>query len=427
MMEINNYLAGPQGMKIVSVGLMLLSLILFLFIIIVLYIKSIAELIKGDEGNRSDNSVEAEEPDEIISDLNSNAELERELEIILAKEMEHARVEKESKKIFAEKANQENLLKLEKDAKTEKEKKENNLIDLDWKKGKTQELENLQANMSESNMIYQKEAYSLSELTGLIIDMLARGVHENKIAQTINFRNQGKEAEEDILQTIHAVQNFIALCMDGKFKKLHSEKKLPDIDEALFHLAKGDASLALTLIEAKMDNDIEISLNLSSEDKREKIYDCVSNYAMTFGNLAKLSDYSLATKAYELAVELNPRNYRAWSRIGDIYYQLDSLQNAADAYNRVLSATNDEFDAEIRANAKIKMSYYLQEQGKKLEAAKMYNEGQQYFANLGINQRLEKQEIEILEIIESRKNDDIESMVAKLVAAKQKMQYTYST
>ena len=48
--------------------------------------------------------------------------------------------------------------------------------------------------------------------------MIGRGVDELKIAQTIMFRNQGENSEEDIIQTVEAIKEFVALCVSGKFK-----------------------------------------------------------------------------------------------------------------------------------------------------------------------------------------------------------------
>lgn len=54
--------------------------------------------------------------------------------------------------------------------------------------------------------------------------MIGRGVDELKIAQTIMFRNQGENSEEDIIQTVEAIKEFVALCVSGKFKGLSAEK-----------------------------------------------------------------------------------------------------------------------------------------------------------------------------------------------------------
>ena len=166
--------------------------------------------------------------------------------------------------------------------------------------------------------------------------MIGRGVDELKIAQTIMYRNQGKKSEEEIIQTITAIKDFIALCVSGRFKDIKAGKQLPAEDEALYHLAMGDTSLALALIEALMDKNIEYSSALPAGNKRDQIFRQTSDYAATFGTLAALADPHLATGSFELAVELSPQNVNAWSRLADMYHLLELRQKAAWAYQQVM-------------------------------------------------------------------------------------------
>ena len=61
------------------------------------------------------------------------------------------------------------------------------------------------------------------------------------------------------------------------------------------------------------------------------------------------------------------------------------------------------------------MSQYLYAQGNSLQAAKLYNSSKQYYDSLGINRRLDKQEIEIVEIIESHHQDEIQSTILRIL------------
>lgn len=67
--------------------------------------------------------------------------------------------------------------------------------------------------LSNEFLSYHQSTKDLSELLGLIIDMIGRGVDDLKIAQTVMFRNQGKNSEDDILQIIDSIKDFIALCI----------------------------------------------------------------------------------------------------------------------------------------------------------------------------------------------------------------------
>ena len=67
------------------------------------------------------------------------------------------------------------------------------------------------------------------------------------------------------------------------------------------------------------------------------------------------------------------------------------------------------------ANAQNFLSQHLYDQGNSLQAAKLYNESKQFYDSLGINRRLDKQEIEIVSIIESHQNDDIRLTIRNLL------------
>lgn len=98
------------------------------------------------------------------------------------------------------------------------------MLDLDWKKGKRPEADAAVPPIDPAALQYKQSRKSLEDLIGLIIDMIGRGVDELKIAQTIMFRNQGENSEEDIIQTVEAIKEFVALCVSGKFKGLPRKK-----------------------------------------------------------------------------------------------------------------------------------------------------------------------------------------------------------
>ncbi len=439
----NRYLSGANNLRMVSIILMLLAFILFLFLIIILYVKSIISFLKSDGGAAAKNVAQKDDhhDEELVNELEQEKELEKELQ----RELEQAHNEKltnerqETQKKIAEEEQQKkekeeetiirNREKAEKKAKEKAVLEENRAkigVDLDWKKGKLNELEATAVKIDANSLQYQQSFKQLPELLGLIIDMVGRGVDELKIAQTIMFRNQGQNSEDDILQTIEAVQDFIALCINGKFDNLQSASPLPREDAALFHLAKGDPSLALALIEALMDNEIDKSSAMQLGAKRDMIFNETSNYACTFGTLAALSDVHLATGSFELAIELAPQNVNAWSRVADMYAQAESNNKAVWAYQNVLDLADEEIYPRQVANANRMLSQYYYAQGNSLQAAKMYNSSKQYYDSIGINRRLDKKEIEIIEIIESRQNEDLEATVIKILQNRENRQYSYA-
>ena len=445
----SRYFSGADNLRIVSILLMLLAFILFLFLIIILYVKSIVSFLKSDQAAAGRNDIlfddsSVPENDEKIA---SELELEKELEKELERELEQARAEKkqlddqENQRRLAEE--EQERTREEKEDRRKKEKYDRELaeaatrtneriktagIDLDWKKGKLSELEANRVRLDIESLQYQQSRKGLPELLGLIIDMAGRSVDFLKIAQTVMFRNQGQNTEDDILQVIEAIKDFIAMCVNGKFEQIRAaaEEPLPREDEALFHLAKGDPSLALSLIETLMDVEIDRGAAMSLGAKRDMLFQEVSNYACTFGTLSSLSDIHLATGAFELAIELAPQNVNAWSRVADMYARAESNSKAVWAYENVLELADEEIYPQQVANAGKMLSQYYYARGNSLQAAKLYNSSKQYYDSIGINRRLDKKEVEIIEIIESRQNEDLESTIAKILQNRELRQYSYA-
>lgn len=443
----SRYFSGADNLRIVSIILMLLAFILFLFLIIILYVKSIVSFLKSDQavqnsaGNAPNDSAEPVGNDDITGEL----ELEKELEKELERELEQARTEKqqlderenqhrqneEQERKIARDEEQDRLKKekydrdLEKAATRINERIKTSVIDLDWKKGKLSELENNRVRLDIESLQYQQSRKGLPELLGLIIDMIGRGVDDLKIAQTVMFRNQGQNTEDDILQVIDAIKDFIAMCVGGKFAQIRAAaaNPLPREDDTLFHLAKGDPSLALALTEALMDFEIDRGSAMNQNAKRDILFQEVSNYACTFGSLASLSDIHLATGAFELAIELAPQNINAWSRVADMYARAESNSKAIWAYENVIKLADEEIYPRQVANAGKMLSQFYYAQGNSLQAAKFYNSSKQYYDSIGINRRLDKKEVEIIEIIESRQNEDLEFTISKILQNRELRQH----
>lgn len=447
---IDGYLSGANNLRVASIILMLLAFILFLFLVIILYVKSIIAFLKSDNKPSDDDEaaddIFNEEDAERLNRIMEEQERERELEKELQKELEMARAEKE---MFAqnEAKRQEEAKNKEIKQKKEKEQKETEaeaekeraveksnihlnevkatVVDLDWRKGKLKDLNQDSNELRNEFLSYRQSTKELPELLGLIIDMIGRGVDELKIAQTVMFRNQGKNTEDDILQIIDSVKDFINLCVSQNFEKLPNADQLPREEDALFHIAQGDPTLSLALLEALMDFNIDRS-NISGMDlKKEEIFKDVSNQACTFGSLAAVNDIHLATGAFELAIELYPNNINAWSRLGDMYFQAESFNKAVWAYQNVLNLADEEIYARQVANANKMLSQHLYAQGNSLQAAKLYNSSKQYYDTLGINRRLDKQEVEIIEIIEAHQKDEIQATVQKILGQKNAQVYNF--
>lgn len=425
---IDGYLSGIDNLRMASIILMILALIMFLFLIIIIYIKTILAFLRNDqpqESGQEEDDIFDEEDQQRLNQIIEDQERERELEKELQKELELAQAErdmnerqKEQEKAHlaeAESRKKEEKKRKEKENKekaTQKPKEKEPIIDLDWKKGKTLAAEMQNIALKPDILSYQQSNRQLNELMGLILDMIGRGVDDLKIAQTIMFRNHYMSSEEDILQLVDAIKDFIGLCRENEFSQLSN---LPAPEDALLHIAEGDPTLALAMIESLMDYNIDHASAPGMEQKKEVLYQAISRQATAFGNLAAVNDVMLATGAFELAIELAPQNVAAWSRLADMYARADSTSKAIWAYQNVLNLADGELNAREVANAGKNLSQHLYAQGNSLQAAKLYNSSKQYYDALGINRRLDKQELEIVEIIESHHQDEIRSTVLKLL------------
>ena len=92
-----------------------------------------------------------------------------------------------------------------------------------------------------------------------------------------------------------------------------------------------------------------------------------------------------------------------------------AIQAVADAGLPANFADSDIDTAQI-ANANKNISEHLYAEGNSLQAAKLYNSSKQYYDSLGINRRLDRKEIEIIEIIESNQESSLPDMINKLLS-----------
>ena len=436
---MDSYLSNSGNLRTLSIVLMMLAIVLFLCLIAVLYMKSLSSLLRAEQNRLNDsekrsksffesmdNDVDAEELERIRQE-ELEKELERELDKAVAEkaareEKEQAERQKQKKKKEEEEEhNQEQVTELPKRMVA----RNDNVLDLDWKKGKLKDMEDL-PEPPDIPLQYQQSQKQLSELLGLIIDMLGRNVDDLKIAQTVMFRNMNQESEECILQTIDAVKDFIALCINGRFTPLRNTKKLPDEEKALYNLAMGDCSPALSLLEALMDDNIDKAAVLPDSGKRDEMFAITSNYAVTFGTLAAIADVHLATGAFELAIELCPQSINAWNRIGDMYQLAENEPQATKAYQNVLNLADEEINQRQMANAQKMLSQYYYAQGDSLQAAKLHNISKGYYDSIGINRRLDRQEVEIVEIIESHQQEELEATISKILSNQSLKQYSFA-
>lgn len=269
---------------------------------------------------------------------------------------------------------------------------------------------------------YRLKPQKLKNLLGLIVDLLERGVDDPKIAQTIMFKNQHLNSEDDIIQTITSVKFFIYMCLNGRFKKINTDKLLPQEAAAIFHIARGDCSLAMVLLETLIDNNIAKIKSMREGKDKERCLCETSNCATIFGTLASFEDTRLAAGAFELAIELNPRNVTAWGRIGDMYTKLEKEEKAVWAYSNVLNLADEGLYTQQIANAGKMLAAYYHESGWREKSAELSEKSRSFYDKTGINQPLTDRETKIIRIIESKEFENMETIVDNLFSAQKTFQ-----
>lgn len=398
--DVMLYLSGLSNAKMTAIILFLMTLVLALCLVLVWYVKSIV------------NSIQREK----MKEREYRAKIDNRLDKkILGGEdyVEDAE--------FAD-INRDELKNPEQ--KRHKPAKKAMPLDLDWKKNVSAAQKNTKIQAPDAYQ-YQFKPQKLITLIGLIMDMLERGVDEPKIAQTVMYKNQHLNTEDDIIQTITAVKFFIYLCVNGRFQNLNPHKTLPQEDAALFHLANGDCSLALTLMEELIDRKIAKLKTMPEGKEQDKVWCEASNCATIFGSLAALGHNRLAVSAFELAIEMNPRNVTAWGRLGDMYFREDVEEKSMWAYSNVLNIADEGIYTQQIANANKMMASYYSEMGSRDIAASMLKNADNFYNSIGINQPLTEQETKIVDLIETKQFENIEKIIEKLFSSKNFRQNGY--
>ncbi|MBQ7659192.1 MAG: hypothetical protein IJS26_00405 [Alphaproteobacteria bacterium] len=427
-----HYFAGTENLRIISIILLLLAFILFLFLIVILYIKSLLSFIKESEvaissemkktpAKTQTEPQEAKEPAKQVErkevkDLNKKPLVQpKERPSVMKKQEMPIESEKQAALNNVSVLNIHNVPPSTPKTETAAFRGNAALSEFDWRKGRLGELDEAAAGVPLIEKKIVKKG-ALVDYAGLILDMLGRGIDAGKIVQTIRHKTAGTVSQEDIIQSVDSIQNFISLANNGKFNTLSKLYSLEDIKEALRSLACGNAGGCLAILEDLIYPLIERATKLAMPQKRDIVFSETSNYACTFGSIAMMDgDFELAVSAFELAIELSPKNANAWSRVADAYDKLKVGSKAIWAYQNVISYASSELYAHQLANANQKLAKYYQTQGDALQAAKLADESNAYYQTIGIDLALTKKEQSIIELIEENQIQNIDSTVGHLL------------
>ena len=427
---------GPNGIYIMA------TFAVFLVLIALIYIKSVIDTFRIADGESSaaglfyttENANSggtantlADEAEEFLEDarprltINTNNEIPQNSQPHTYSEKRNAALEEKEQEISRDlvlsSATTDDILRLKDHLKYQA--KQNQDIRLDWDKN----VDNIQEELDNTTSLnYQRPQESMKELIGLIINMLSREVTPQKIAQAVYYRNQGEKNTEEILQTISAVRDFVTLCNTGKFNSIPARSELPSNNEALYNWAQGDNSLCLLLLENLIKQQIDTA-ETKSGLPQDLIYAQAASYSCLFGTIAMENNLELAQNSFELALELAPQSINAWSRCGDVYWQQKDYKNAVYAYQNVADNGDKILYAPQIANARHKLAEYNIDSGNTDTAAKLEQDSQSYYDEIGITKALSDKEDENLNFIAENQQINLESSIIKLLQVRQ-AQYT---
>lgn len=390
------YLLSLPQEKLTAISLFLFSILLIMTLILIWYVKTIVNAVQGAK-KREKELLQSQDNrlDRIISGFNDEEYIPLDAEAL----------EKIQK---PEPPRQQRIV------------SRSQPLEFDW--DRQTRTDSAEAIKSADAFQYRLKPQKLENLLGLIIDLLERGVDDPKIAQTIMFKNQHLNSEDDVIQTITAIKFFIYMCINGRFKKIDTDKLLPQEAAAIFHIARGDCSLAMVLLETLIDNNIVKIKSMREGKEKERRLCETSNCATIFGTLSSYEDIRLAAGAFELAIELNPRNVTAWGRIGDMYTKLEQADKAVWAYSNVLNLADEGLYTQQIANAGKMLSAYYHESGQREKSAELSEKSRIFYDKTGINRPLTDRETKIVRIIESKEFENMETIVDNLFSAKETVQ-----
>ena len=253
-----------------------------------------------------------------------------------------------------------------------------------------------------------------TNIISLTLNLLGRNVTEQKIAQALFFHFKDRYSENEIIQLIKTIRDFLGLCNSGKFMFLPTHHKLPSPEDAILNLAAGDASGCLILLQALLNETIE-EASLQSGIMKNMSYALAANYACIMGKLAKFRDHDLAHNSFELATELSPKNVDAWDNLGDMFIIENSTEKSMIAYQNVLDIADTNMYASHIANAQKQMSTYYRKISLTQKANRYQQESDDFYDKYGITHALTAAESIAFRTIAANSDNNLPNAVHALL------------
>ncbi|MBP5353121.1 MAG: hypothetical protein J6Y91_05085 [Alphaproteobacteria bacterium] len=260
---------------------------------------------------------------------------------------------------------------------------------------------------------------NISNMITLLLNLLGRNVSEQKIVQILYQKFAPLFNEANILQIVCGIRDFIGLCNSGRLDFIPDRRTLPQNDQALYALSRGDTTPCLILLQSFLNMQMEKAETETGVIK-EITYAQAANSSCIMGNLAYLDDKPLAHNAFELATELSPKSVTAWNRLADIYVEENLTDKAMIAYQCVIDYGDEIMYPEQLANARNQLADYYEKMGMADRSEQYRTQSMSFYQNYGMLSKLTQTEDEALSLI--AENSDVRESIRVLLPS----QTTYS-
>ena len=257
-----------------------------------------------------------------------------------------------------------------------------------------------------------EETNNISRMITLLLNLLGRNVSEQKIVQILYQKYAPMFNEANILQIVCGIRDFIGLCNSGRLDFMPDRRTLPQNDQALYALSRGDTTPCLVLLQSFLNMQMEKAEQETGVIK-EITYAQAANSSCIMGNLAYLDDKPLAHNAFELATELSPKSVTAWNRLADIYVEENLTDKAMIAYQCVIDYGDEIMYPEQLANARNQLADYYEKMGMTERSEQYRAQSISFYQNYGMLSKLTKAEDEALSLI--AENSDIKESIRILL------------
>lgn len=235
-----------------------------------------------------------------------------------------------------------------------------------------------------------------SVLLTMILDLMSRQVDLLKIARILRFQFKEKFSEDDVLELVAAIKDFLEF-LDVTDKKTKAEK-----EKILKNLINGDLSAALNLLQTEAKANMEKAKQETTDYLSSMRLDQAAHFACLYAVLSRFEERSDSLKALSWALKISPTNVVAWNLLGNLYLKKLNENKAFEAYENVLRF---EADTPLQsANAHKILSLKSYADGDANKALKHYQKAQNFYHAVRVNENLTQDDVSVLEIMSETQN-----------------------